>query len=168
MRGYSALIVIVLAACHHSGSGEGVLASSPAKFKDEHGIAAEVKFSWSSGADVSSGKMQAVLADGTVFNGSFLQVRSTVSSDVAGPYFDAWSSPTWGVGSPWYAGARDEFVTIYGGETLAHLKDQKGDRMRCRFVLRDPVAGFVGGAEGQCQLSTGETIFDAELDRRKG
>jgi hypothetical protein len=35
--------------------------------------------------------------------------------------------------------------------------------MRCRFTLDDPDRGLAGGGDGDCKLSDGSAIRDAEL-----
>ncbi|HEY6878109.1 MAG TPA: hypothetical protein VI299_08810 [Polyangiales bacterium] len=162
-----AMALLMLGACHHAGRGAGTL-ESPATLSHVHGANEKVTFAWSSGADPSSGKMQATLADGTLFEGTFLQVKQTLAFDDAAPYYDAWTSPGWGIGTPWYDGGETNFVTAYSGTTLAHMRSADGRRMRCKFVLRDPLSGFVSGAEGQCQLSDGEVVYDVVLARHAG
>lgn len=167
MRSETMIVLLVLSACHHAGSGVGTL-ESPATLSDARGASEQVRFAWSSGVDPSSGKMQATLADGTLFEGTFVQVKQTLALEDAAPYYEAWTSPRWGIGAPWYDGGQTEFVTAYSGTTLAHMRSADGRRMRCKFVLRDPLSGFVSGAEGQCQVSDGEMVYDAVLARRAG
>jgi hypothetical protein len=162
MRKTTVLSFVLLAACHHAGAGEGTL-QTPATPTGASAAEGEVKFSWSSGVDPSSGKIQASLPDGSTFLGTFLQVTATAEADDVGPYYDAWVGPTWGVGSPWYEGDMDGFVTEYSGRAVANLTSPEGTRMRCKFVLKNPATGLSDGATGQCQLSTGETVFDAEI-----
>jgi hypothetical protein len=155
----------LLSACHHAGNGEGVI-ESPVTFRDPRGDTEEVRFAWSSGADTSAGKIEASLPDGAEFAGTFIQVKQTLRVDSARPYYDVWTAQNWGAGAPWYSGSEVDFVTVFGGTTLAHMRSDDGRRMRCKFVLRDPVRGFGGGAYGQCQLSDGELIYDAVLAER--
>lgn len=168
MRRKSALLLLgALVACAHAGGGEGVLESpkTPSGASTSRG---EVVFTWSSGSNSSTGDIRATLPDGTQFDGTYLQVTSQATVQDVGTYYDAWAMPGWGVARPWYQGEAEGFVQEYSGKAVAHLKSQDGTRMRCTFVLRKPLAGMQGGATGQCQLSSGETVFDAELREHKG
>jgi hypothetical protein len=122
-----------------------------------------MEFSWRSGPDSSQGEIAAVSTDGRTFNGSFLQPTNTVTASDYVPYWNAWTSASWGAARPWYDGPEDEFIRAYGGRALARLTGDDGTRMRCTFVLRNPVSGMAGGGEGDCQLSTNEKVFHAVL-----
>lgn len=161
-----ASLILAIVGCSHEGGGAGTLEKPPASPTSGSESAGPVSFEWKSGADASRGTIEAVAADGRMFEGTFLQPSYVVRQDDYGPYWDAWSSMNWGVGAPWYAGSEDEFITAYGGKALAHLTSPDGTRMRCTFVLREPVHGMAGGGEGDCQLSTNERIFHAVLASR--
>jgi len=158
----SALAGLAFGGCSHEGEGTGTL-EKPGAGTSGSEAAGVVDFRWESGADASHGKIQAVAQDGRVFEGTYLQPSYVVRQEDYTPYWDAWSNMSWGVGAPWYVGSQDEFVTAYGGKALAHLTSADGTRMRCTFVLREPVSGLAGGGEGDCQLSTNETVFHAVL-----
>lgn len=166
MRNGMLFAVALLAACKHSGAGEGTLESAVTGA----GTAAEgaVEFSWKTGADPSAGSIQARLPDGETFRGDFLQVTDSASVDTVGPYYRTWSTPTWGGDGPWYSGDVPGFVKVYSGRVVAHLVGSEGTRMRCNFVLRDPSRGIPGGAAGDCQMSDRKTVFDAKLRGHRG
>lgn len=162
MRRTIIISALTLAACHHAGAGKGTLESAPTAGGSTNEGA--VAFLWNSGVDPSQGQIEATMPNGTEFHGKYLQVTNTASVDAYGPYYSTWTDPGWG--APWYAGPADGFVTEYSGRAIAHLSADDGTKMRCKFTLRDPASGMVGGGEGDCQLSNNETVFDAEL--RKG
>jgi hypothetical protein len=158
-----ALVALTIVGCSHEGGGAGTLEKPAANPSSGSEAAGTVEFSWKSGADASRGTIAAASPDGRTFQGTFLQPSYVVRQEDYGPYWDAWSSMNWGVGAPWYAGSQDDFLTAYGGKALAHLTSADGTRMRCMFVLREPVSGMAGGGEGDCQLSTNERVFHAVL-----
>jgi hypothetical protein len=158
-----ALAALAIAGCSHEGGGAGTLEKPVANSTQGSESAGQVAFAWRSGADSSRGTIEAHSPDGRTFEGTYLQPSYVVRQEDYGPYWDAWSSMNWGVGAPWYAGSEDDFITAYGGKALAHLTSPDGTRMRCTFVLREPVSGMSGGGEGDCQLSTNERIFHAVL-----
>ncbi len=146
--------------CHHSGTGQGTLETpvSQGGTKD----AGPVQFSWESKGDPTHGNIQAQLPDGTEFEGTYLQVTSEATATDYGPYYSVWGDPMWG--PAWYAGPAGGFVTAYSGQVVAHLRAQNGTRMRCKFVLREPLTGMGGGGQGDCQLSSNQSVFDAQLN----
>lgn len=158
-RTFISIGLLTLGACHHAGAGKGTLESAQGPTGSQSEGA--VTFVWNSGADPSQGAIEATLPNGTEFHGNYLQVTNTASVDAYGPYYSTWVDPGWG--APWYAGPADGFVTEYSGRAIAHLSADDGTKMRCKFTLRDPASGMVGGGEGDCQLSNNKTVFDAEL-----
>jgi hypothetical protein len=127
-----------------------------------------VAFKWKSKRDPAQGKIEATLGDGRHFAGDYLQLTQTTTETSIPPFVGAWLGPTWGAPSFFWYGNRSTtaFVTRYSGQMLAHLRENNGQKMRCRFLLQHPSRGVTDGATGDCQLSTGETIFGATL--RKG
>jgi hypothetical protein len=162
MRIRTHVLAIGLFACTHAGGGQGELQKSSSASGSEQNEGA-VAFQWKSGADTSSGSINATLPDGRSFQGTFLQMTSTTVADDYGPYYSTWAEPGWGASGPWYTGSMDEFATRYSGKLMAHLTGTDGTNMRCQFIARRPETGLAGGAEGDCQLSTKETIFDAKI-----
>jgi len=156
--------VLLLTACVHTGGGDGLLQAAPAANGVQPPARGEVVFSWKSDASGNEGTIEAHFPDGREFAGTFVQVTSTTWRDSYGPYWNAWSYPGWGMGGPWFMGPQMAFVTHYSGRLLAHLEDAHGTRMRCTFTLYDPPAGITGGGEGDCQLSTNERVFGAQLE----
>jgi hypothetical protein len=148
------------AGCAHAGTGQGQLEKPTGQGEQAEG---PVVFNWSSDSDPSEGKLTATLSDGRVFDGTYLQLTSTTLEPTYGPYYSAWAGPRWGVGGPWYTGPQDQFVTEYSGKVIAHLTSPDDTRMRCKFVLRKPESGMLGGAQGDCQLSTKESVFGAVI-----
>lgn len=150
-------LLTVLAACHHAGTGEGVLAHAQLQATSER-----VAIAWQSGFDAGTGEMRAVLASGDVFLGSFAQVRAVVETDTTGYHVVGWSRPKWAE-DPWYGGPPREAVGVNTASVVALLKSVRGSWMRCRFQLHDVDAGMAGGASGQCALSDGSTIPSVEV-----
>jgi hypothetical protein len=151
--------VLAAAACHHAGQGQGTLEKPSGTGTTQ--ASGPVTFMWQSKADASQGAIEATTPTGTQFSGTYLQVTSQATEEDYGPYYGEWVSPGWG--APWYQGPSDGFVTEYSGRVVAHLSAPTGQRMRCQFVLKDPVSGMTGGGEGDCQLSDNSTVFDARL-----
>jgi hypothetical protein len=162
MRNLSVVAVLLCGACRHAGAGEGVLQTpkTPTGASQSKG---NVEFKWSSGADTSSGEISAVLPDQSRYEGTYLQVTATSRADSLAPYYNAWVGPRWGSSGPWYSGDTGGFVTAYSGRAVAHLTSDDGTRMRCTFSLREPSSGLLKGGIGECQLSSGETVFGAEM-----
>ena len=154
--------LVALNACSHEGAGSGTLEKPVANTTSGSEATGKIDFTWQSGADASKGSIAAVSTDGRSFEGSFLQPTNTITASDYAPYWNAWSSYSWGA-RPWYDGPEDEFIRTYGGRALAHLTADDGTRMRCTFILRDPVSGMAGGGDGDCQLSTNEKVFHAVL-----
>jgi hypothetical protein len=158
-----ALALLAIAGCSHEGSGSGTLEKPVAGSTSGSEAGGAIDFNWHSGADGSRGNIEAVAQDGRTFEGTYVQPSAVMRTDDFTPYWDAWSNMSWGVAAPWYVGSQDEFITSYSGKALAHLTSADGTRMRCTFVLREPVSGLAGGGEGDCQLSTNERVFHAVL-----
>lgn len=160
MARHIALAIAVLAAsaagCATSGIGSGSL-HSPGK-PDGDGA---VRFAWDAGVDSTDGEIRAVLPDGRVYEGRFLQVTSTTTMPQLGPYWGGWGP--WNGWSGGWTGGGTGFVTHYTGRVIATLQGSDGERMRCRFQLEDPAAGPAAGGMGDCELSTGEVIRYAVL-----
>lgn len=154
--------VCTLISCSHEGTGTGIL-EKPGASAGSETAAGPVEFIWRSGSDPSQGQVEAIASDGRKFVGTYIEPKTQAWLDAYGPYWDAWTSVSWGVADPWFVGTQDAFVTTYSGKALAHLASPDGTRMRCIFLLRDPAAGMAGGGEGDCQLSTHERVFGARL-----
>lgn len=61
-------------------------------------------------------------------------------------------------------GGWEGWVRVYEGRVVARLETSEPARaMRCRFTLDDPDRGLLGGGDGDCKLSDGSAIRDAEL-----
>lgn len=163
MRCIPSTALVLLLGCHHSGTGQGVLETPSGQGATQD--AGPVLFNWESKGDPTEGSIQAVLPDGTEFEGTYLQVTNQATSMSYGPYYGAWVDPMWG--PAWYSGPETGFVTEYTGKVVAHLRAASGTRMRCKFNLREPVTGMGGGGQGDCQLSSNQTVFDARLNRSR-
>jgi hypothetical protein len=159
------LPALILAACGHEGAGTGDLQPAQATSGGEQTVG-QVAFAWKSGGDFTSGDITAQLVDGRTFTGTYLQLTATSTATAFAPYYNAWTSPGWGAPGMWYAGTptTTAFLTRYSGQVLAHLRAPSGQKMRCQFLLKQPEAGLEGGAKGDCQLSTGESVFGVALD----
>jgi hypothetical protein len=145
------------AGCATTGFGSGRVAA-PGKPEAE----GEASFRWRAEPDATRGTINAVLPDGRIFRGSFLQVVSTTVAQDLDPYWSAWGGPWHGWG---YSGIYNDtmFVRHYTGRVIAQLTGPEGERMRCRFVLARPEDGPASGGVGDCELSSGETIEYAAL-----
>ena len=117
---------------------------------------APVHFSWTTAASGTAGEMNATLADGSRFSGSFLQVQS----DRLVPPEQIWTGWKYG----WRNADWEEFGTaplfemLHRGEVIANLMGPRDARMRCRFTLNDRESGMVSGGRSQCHLATGGTV----------
>lgn len=153
------LAACAVAGCATSGLGEGHV-EAPGKPEAE----GEAQFSWRADADATRGTIRAVLPDGRVFSGQFMQVTSTTVAQDLGPY---WGGPyTWGYGGPYYD--YSTFVRHYSGRVIAQLDGPSGEVMRCRFLLARPEDGPQSGGVGDCELSSGEHIEYATLRGERG
>lgn len=162
------VLAVMLVGCRYKGTGRGDLLSAASPTSGAEQTLGRVDFTWKSKGSATDGKISATLSDGRVFEGTFLQVTSTSTATAFSPYYNAWTNPDWGVPGSWYGGpsTTSAFITNYSGRVLAHLTEPGGTKMRCEFTLKRPEAGMAGGAKGDCQLSTGESVFGATL--RKG
>lgn len=149
------LIATLVSGCATSGIGSGELAS-PGK----PGGGGMAQFTWDAGVSATDGEIRAVLPDGRVFDGTFLQVTSTTTTQQLGPYWAGWGpyGGGWGGGSGGIGTA-----TLYTGRLIATLVGPEDQRMRCEFQLQDPPGGPASGGMGDCELSTGELIRYAVL-----
>jgi hypothetical protein len=136
---------IVLMACTATGTGSGTI--DPGN--------APVSFSWQSDDGGSTGTMSARLPDGRTFTGPFLQVKATARLDDLDPFWRGWRR-TWD-DWPWGPPGPD-FITVYSGRVIANLQGPDGQRLRCRFLLKDPSSGMRGGGQGQCRSTDGRTV----------
>jgi hypothetical protein len=160
------VLAVILLGCRQQGTGGGDLMSAPQPTSGAEQTLGHVNFTWKTKkGDPANGKISATMSDGRVFQGTFVQVTSTSETTDFSPYWNAWTNPTWGVPGPWYGGpaTTGAFVTYYSGRVLAHLTEPSGTKMRCTFSLKRPEDGLAGGATGDCQLSTGESVFGATL-----
>jgi hypothetical protein len=152
---------VLFVACQHAGSGVGEL-RAPDGDKGQLQPKGRVTLQWQSGGDTSTGEIEAKLPDGRLFKGSFVQPRTTEWRSNYDVFYGAFTGP-WGRAGPWYNGPRNNFITRFSEQALAHLESPDGTRMRCAFALYAPDRGLAGGGQGDCQLSTNEEIFDAVL-----
>ncbi|MDQ3032634.1 MAG: hypothetical protein M3Y87_09475 [Myxococcota bacterium] len=150
------LLAALVAGCATSGIGSGEL-TTPGKTGGD----GTVLFAWDAGTDSTNGDIRAVLPDGRVFDGRFLQVTATTTTQQLGPYWAGWGP--WTGWSGGWAGGGTGFVTHYTGRVIATLEGPEGQRMRCQFQLEDPPDGPESGGMGNCELSTGEVVRYAVL-----
>jgi hypothetical protein len=141
------LPLLLTAGCTTMGSGFGSTATGTNP----------VHFNWTS-SDAVSGTLNATLADGSVYAGSYIQITSNTTVDTLEPLWVGWG-PGWGFGGwdDWDTGP--DFVTHYSGRVVANLADPEGKHVRCKFRLVHPSDGMAGGGEGDCQLPDGKTII---------
>ena len=115
-----------------------------------------VHISWTASVAVASGEMNATLADGRQFSGSFVQMASdrlVAPGRIWVGWRYAWRDSSWDG-----FGAAPSLEMIHRGEVVANLKGPRGERMRCRFTLSNQDAGMAGGGRGACQLAEGGTV----------
>jgi hypothetical protein len=111
------------------------------------------------------GEIQAKRDGAEPFRGMYVHVKSDTKKGSVRPIIVLWSA-TWKVRSwnrgadPWSSHGDDAaaFLSEYKGFLVAELYNEAGESLRCRFKLRAPERGVVGGATGTCQTSTGGTI----------
>lgn len=160
------LSLVALAACQHVGAGEGTLSPTHAPRSPEAEARPQtVKFYWRSGFDAGNGDIRAVVSAGSVYTGSFAQIRARLETDTTGPHVVGWFRPKWAE-DPWYGGLPETVAGVNTARVVALLNAADGSQMRCKFQLHDVDAGMVGGASGQCLLSAGFLISSAELRER--
>ena len=111
------------------------------------------------------GTMTAKLPSGETFKGRYLQITSASSGDTLGTPWGGWGPwgaywTDWGpYGTAWVGGMDyASFVQNYSGKLIATLFGNRGDTMRCRFRLANPVDGITSGGVGECETSTGDKI----------
>ncbi len=113
---------------------------------------------------------------GQRFTGHYIRIVAGTKVETVAPVLDTWG-PIWsgydwgGANDSWWWGPAGEpmgeymassyypiFVQEYTGKAVASLIGDKGDTMRCRFTLRRPQEGLMGGGTGECQTSNGSRI----------
>ena len=144
---------LVLGACTSMGVGSGSL-------KPDN---TAVTFSWTSKDGGTTGTMSATAVNAGVFSGPFVQVTSTVRTELLEPMWRGWRRGwnDWRYFGPYPDTA---FSTIYSGKVIANLTGPDAQALRCRFHLNDPAAGMKGGGQGECQFNGGRTV-DAVFPR---
>ena len=162
MRAYEIIVSFILVllastagvSCKSTGQGMG----------ESHSGDIKATFTWEESAPTSGTLRATVTKPGNApetYEGKFYQITRDTQINTIG---DMWS--------PWYPGWRDwafwgpepeeSFVAHYTGHVVANLAAPGGQRMRCQFQLLRSGEGMKGGAQGQCQLPSGQTI-DAEF-----
>ena len=146
-------LLVALGACTSMGVGSGSLRPDNTP----------VAFSWTSQDGGTTGTMKATAGAAGEYTGPFVQVTSTVRTEVLEPMWRGWRR---GWGDWRYFGAFPDtaFSTVYSGKVVANLNGSSGQGMRCRFHLNDPAAGMKGGGQGECQFDGGRTV-DAVFPR---
>lgn len=145
--------VLALSACTSMGVGSGSLRPDNTP----------VSFSWTSKDGGSTGTMSATAVNAGVFSGPFVQMTSTVRTEMLEPMWRGWRRGwnDWRYFGPYSDTA---FSTIYSGKVIANLSGPDGQALRCRFHLNDPAAGMRAGGQGECQFNGGRTV-DAVFPR---
>lgn len=111
--------------------------------------------SWTSESGGITGHMVATLPNAT-YSGRFFEITRGIERRTLAPLWVGWPLAwvDWadpGLG-PFDNASVDAFVTRYSGRVVAHLKDAKGNLMRCRLRLAVPQRGMSGGGAGECQI----------------
>lgn len=156
---FSALVAtMMITGCASVGNGSGS-GSGTESFDGK-----PVAFAWDSKDGGNTGTMSATLDRNASFKGPFLQIITTTQTNDLAPMWYGWHTgwPDWNHGnngSNWSESPEAEFSTHYSGEVVANLKGQGPEQLRCRFHLNKPTAGMRGGGQGECQLTSGHTVF---------
>lgn len=153
---------LLSSACTSTGTGTGQLVT-PAGKRDA------VTFRWRSDAgDWHHGTISVTLPTGEHYTGTYRQVSHSAPVGLYTSMWTGWDPfwPDWP--PPWYrgtvVGGWEGWVRVYEGRVVARLEASAPARaMRCRFTLDDPDRGLAGGGDGDCKLSDGSAIRDAEL-----
>ena len=151
----AAAMGLALGACTTMGTGAGSTESGDQP----------VTFHWTSKDGGVTGTMSALLANGTAYNGPYLEITQTAESSQFAPMWAGWPAgwSDWGYGFGPFANF-DNTTTTYSGKVVANLQGPAAQHMRCRFDLNDPPSGMGGGGQGKCQVAGGPTI-DATFSR---
>lgn len=129
------------------------------------GTSRPVAFTWQS-EDSNSGDITATFANGRTFKGKYFEITRDTRVDRLDPLWEGWGAPySTSAWSYWDKDSNREFVKMYRGRVLANLLSEDGDRMRCRFTLKNPNSGMAGGGKGRCQLAQSKTEINAEFPR---
>jgi hypothetical protein len=153
-------VAMALAGCATSGpiAGQLVIPGQPPQ---------RVTMTYRSDRFDESGRLSVTLPSGEHFAGRYVQVTSTTAVETIGPTWASWG-PVWTEWGPfnenWITGPNDvySFRQNYTGRVVATLFGNRGNMLRCRFMLVNPPAGMQDGGNGECQLSTGGKI-DAQF-----
>jgi hypothetical protein len=145
-----AFSLLVMVGCKSTGSGSGTSNTGDV----------QAHFTWQQ-SEPTSGVLNAVVSypggSQETYSGKFYQITRNSTVESLGPLWSPWY-PRWGGWAYWGAAPDQEFVTHYTGHVLANLSGPGGKGMRCQFQLLRADEGMKGGGEGQCQLSSGQTI----------
>lgn len=113
---------------------------------------------------------------GERFTGNYIRIVAGTKVETVAPVLNTWG-PIWsgynwgGANDSWWWGPAGApmgeymassyypiFVQEYTGKVVGSLIGDKGQTMRCRFSLRRPQLGLMGGGTGECQTSKGSQI----------
>lgn len=105
-------------------------------------------------------------AEGERFAGEYIRVTGKHSDAKIKRFHISWSATAYDdfeigpTGMPWRRTQSTvaTFRERHRGAVIANLIGDRGSRMRCRLDLEDPDSGLPGGAQGACQVSTGQKI----------
>lgn len=162
MRKMALIGSILLAACSHSGHGQGELVAPAGSAGAEPTAEGVVRFEWQSGSDESHGDIRATLPGGRTFAGEYLQLRADSQTDTMGTHLVRRTLPEW-ARDPWFGEEPRYLPSGSSDRVVAHLTGPDGVQMRCRFTLENAEAGMDDGGEGSCQLSDQEEVLAAAL-----
>jgi len=132
----SVLFMVILSSC--SGKMQGMVQQSGEL----------VRFEFED-TTLGYGKLKAILSDGEIFKGKFID-ESSSSSGIG--FGTAWS------GGNIIQGTTFGTVESYSGNTHAVLFGNKKNTMKCKFRVSDPNIGLPSGGVGICQISDGRVI----------
>lgn len=136
----------------------------PAHWTAADGKSEAVPFSFEA-ENSGQGRMFTTLGrGGEHFEGTYLRVEpATKGHIIFTKIYEGWSGPEWAVwqrdaDGRWTETSSSDFAHRYTGKVLASLRGSASHAMRCRFTLKDPVAGLLHGGGGECQISDGGHI----------
>jgi hypothetical protein len=170
LRGSAALLatLFALVSCTAtSGTGSGALAASQTTGPAHD----SVRFAWAADQPGLSDGVIAAQLGGVTFRGRYQQEMLMSSEAVAqSQVFGRVHDPGWWkriADEPWWEpGYYAKSGSRASDRVTCLLRAPDRTRMTCDLTLVDPTQGLGGGAQGQCRLSSGETIRDVVLAER--
>jgi UrcA family protein len=109
--------------------------------------------------DNVSGYMTAELVDGQQYSGEYVEPGYYGHVDPSDPFWAQWCADGPASAAATCASPAGQKAAGQGRhEVVARMKDADGASLHCQFDLSHRSSGMAGGAEGKCQLPTGQTV----------